>query len=336
MKKYIPFYYKQFQCIAQKCKDNCCIGWDIMIDKKSYDKYQKVTTSFKDRLDQGICHGEEPRFYLDEQKRCAFLNQENLCDIYIELGEDALCEICTKHPRFYNEYGHIMQCGLGIACEEAARLILKDGNVNIKEEETSPIEEIDEWAEILMDIEIQLLKLLDNEKYSLVEKIDKILNLTAAYQEEINFTGKVALDYEKKQQKNRKILQKMMQKDVMKSWFEFYEELDYMDEKFRDLLQNTKKEFKIRHSCYFEDEIYTQRLIEYFIYRHFIKAYEDDNLLDKIKFAILSALIIECMNQYCKDHNVCFTPIEIAKMYSKEIEYSEENIESIYEELLFS
>ena len=33
MKEYIPDYYKDFQCIADKCKDSCCIGWEIMIDR---------------------------------------------------------------------------------------------------------------------------------------------------------------------------------------------------------------------------------------------------------------------------------------------------------------
>ena len=52
MKQYIPSYYRNFQCIAQKCKDNCCIGWDIMIDQQSYEQYQKVVTPFKKRLNE--------------------------------------------------------------------------------------------------------------------------------------------------------------------------------------------------------------------------------------------------------------------------------------------
>ena len=50
MKEYIPDYYKDFQCIADKCKDSCCIGWEIMIDSKSYKKYQNVKGEFRDRL----------------------------------------------------------------------------------------------------------------------------------------------------------------------------------------------------------------------------------------------------------------------------------------------
>ncbi|MBQ7391666.1 MAG: hypothetical protein IJV73_03195, partial [Clostridia bacterium] len=34
------------------------------------------------------------------------------------------CEICREHPRFYHTTAHCMEVGLGMACEEAARIIL--------------------------------------------------------------------------------------------------------------------------------------------------------------------------------------------------------------------
>lgn len=71
-----------------------------MIDS-SY-KNINVKGEFRDRLMKGIDHEGTPAFHLDDRDRCV-LNQKNLCDIYIELGEDALCEICTQHPRFHNE-----------------------------------------------------------------------------------------------------------------------------------------------------------------------------------------------------------------------------------------
>ena len=34
MKLRVPDYYDEFQCIADKCSDNCCIGgWEIDIDE---------------------------------------------------------------------------------------------------------------------------------------------------------------------------------------------------------------------------------------------------------------------------------------------------------------
>ena len=41
----IPEYYNKFKCIASKCSDNCCIGWEIDIDSKTYEKYKNVTGS---------------------------------------------------------------------------------------------------------------------------------------------------------------------------------------------------------------------------------------------------------------------------------------------------
>ena len=70
---------------TDKCKDSCCIGWEIMIDSKSYKKYQNVKGEFRDRLMKGIDHEGTPAFHLDDRDRCVFLNQKNLCDIYIEL-----------------------------------------------------------------------------------------------------------------------------------------------------------------------------------------------------------------------------------------------------------
>ena len=40
------------------------------------------------------------------------------------------------------------------------------------------------------------------------------------------------------------------------------------------------------------------------------------------------------MNEYCKRNHILKTPQEIARIYSKEIEYSQENMEIIFEEAI--
>lgn len=43
MKLRVPDYYDEFQCIADKCSDNCCIGgWEIDIDEDTYERYQQI------------------------------------------------------------------------------------------------------------------------------------------------------------------------------------------------------------------------------------------------------------------------------------------------------
>ena len=48
MMEYVyPDYYPKFSCIAGRCEDTCCAGWQIMIDKESLKKYQRRDGKFR-------------------------------------------------------------------------------------------------------------------------------------------------------------------------------------------------------------------------------------------------------------------------------------------------
>ena len=124
MNVYVPDYYPQFRCIASKCRNTCCAGWEIDIDPESLSRYQRIAGEFGSRLRQGISAEGTPHFILSEDGRCPLLNGNNLCDLILNEGEDALCQICRDHPRFRNYFSSRVEMGLGLVCEEAARLIL--------------------------------------------------------------------------------------------------------------------------------------------------------------------------------------------------------------------
>lgn len=123
MKEVFPNYYGKFKCIADKCKHNCCIGWEIDIDEDTMDLYESIDGDFAEKI-RGNIEGDVPHFVLKEGNRCPFLNESGLCDIICELGEDAICDICYMHPRFCNFYDNFTEIGLGLCCEEAVRIIL--------------------------------------------------------------------------------------------------------------------------------------------------------------------------------------------------------------------
>ena len=125
MNEIYPNYYTKFKCIADKCKHSCCIGWEIDIDEDTMDLYGSLDGDFADKILQNI-EGDVPHFVLRDGNRCPFLNQNGLCDIICEFGEDAICDICYLHPRFSNYYEDFAETGLGLCCEEAARIILTD------------------------------------------------------------------------------------------------------------------------------------------------------------------------------------------------------------------
>lgn len=125
MKLRVPNFYNSFHCIADRCKDSCCIGWEIDIDEDTYDYYQQVDGEFGKRLRKHMCFTEDGdhSFVLQEHGRCPFFNDTNLCDICICLGEEALSEVCTEYPRFSLDYGDVLQKCLSLSCEEVGRIL---------------------------------------------------------------------------------------------------------------------------------------------------------------------------------------------------------------------
>ena len=88
----IPDYYKEFACIADKCEDTCCAGWQIVIDKETLKKYTKVKGDYRKHLWTSIDWFQKS-FKQDKDKRCAFLNEKNLCDLYLSQGEEGFCKM---------------------------------------------------------------------------------------------------------------------------------------------------------------------------------------------------------------------------------------------------
>ena len=117
-----PVFYKEFSCIAGACPDTCCAGWQIMIDDRSLKKYQRFRGPFRNRLHNDIDWKEQA--FRQYEHRCAFLNEENLCDLYSEAGKDMLCDTCRKYPRHIEEFEGLREYSLSLSCPEAARIFL--------------------------------------------------------------------------------------------------------------------------------------------------------------------------------------------------------------------
>lgn len=121
-----PDYYDRFQCEAGDCPDTCCKGWEVDVDDETYYRYQVAPGEFGDKLRSELQEKDgEYSFRLKTNERCPFLNPDNLCDIYIQLGGDALCQTCKEHPRFYTEVGEYEQVDLSLSCPGVAKLFFE-------------------------------------------------------------------------------------------------------------------------------------------------------------------------------------------------------------------
>ena len=139
-----PHYYDKFVCTAGDCPDTCCAGWQIMIDEISLERYGNEKGEFGRRLRNSI-DWEEECFYQNDA-RCIFLNDKNLCDLYKALGSDALCDTCQNYPRHTEEYEGLRELSLSLSCPEAARIILSCKEpVRFMEEETDEGDDFEEF-----------------------------------------------------------------------------------------------------------------------------------------------------------------------------------------------
>ena len=133
-----PDFYDRFRCRAAACRHSCCKGWEIDIDENTLDLYRSLSGSWREKMDAAIiCDEYGAHFRLTEDERCPFLQQDGLCELIRALGEEALCDICALHPRFYENAGPYELAGLGLSCEAVCDLLLsEEGELTLRCEET--------------------------------------------------------------------------------------------------------------------------------------------------------------------------------------------------------
>ncbi|MDO4620699.1 MAG: flagellin lysine-N-methylase, partial [Lachnospiraceae bacterium] len=170
MLREIPEYCEQFQCIADRCPDTCCRGWEVDIDPYTEEYYEEIPGEFGELLRDEMKVTDDGALFLPDQNgRCPFLNQCNLCEIILHLGEDAISQVCTEYPRYYHQIGDYEQVDMSLSCMELGRLFFsEEGPVRYAlYEDDEPGDEIDD------ETYNRLMQLLD-ERSSLLETITEL------------------------------------------------------------------------------------------------------------------------------------------------------------------
>ena len=311
MKLFKPNYYDKFTCIAHKCKHSCCVGWEIDIDDDTAKYYKSINGKLGERLsDNIVIDGNSMHFKLSSNERCPFLNEDNLCDIILELGEDCLSQICTDHPRFRNFFECCTEIGVGLCCEAASKLILTNTEkVKIIEDTIDVNDEcITDDVKDYFDFRQCIFDILQDRELTIDERIVELLSTF-----------------------DIKLPEKTFKENV-----DIYLELEHLDLSWVDKINKLKTISTIDNDVFLNNEwsIAFEQLLVYFIYRHLADGLYDDRINERICFAVISYYIIRalCVSHLQQSGEVTINDlIEISRLYSSEIEYSEENIEAILE-----
>ncbi len=323
MKIRVPDYFVNFKCIADKCLDCCCIGWEIDIDDKTRTKYSQISGEIGHEIAEKTQHG---CFALAENGRCAFLDDKGLCRIICALGDEYLCDICREHPRYYGVGKDGIEGGLGLGCEEAARMILKLSKLPkiIGIERQVQYEDADFFAEISE----YFRSLLSNGIFTsdAIELISRY-NVYAGVADDVAFNASVM----QKLVPIPKVTYALLQNDEIstlhRKFILLLQECEYMSDGWTELL-SLAKDVDIERIIKGMNN--AKGLLYYFTHRYVREGVEDMSLGHRILFALLSTLTILAMSEVMDtdDHTV-----RAAVLFSKNIEYSSENVDSILDRL---
>lgn len=355
----IPHYFEQFKCVAAECEDTCCAGWAIMIDEKSMDKYRKMEGAFGNRLRNSV-DWEKGCFYQYE-KRCAFLNEDNLCDLHMEAGEHMLCDTCRDYPRHMEEYEGLREGSLSLSCIEAAKIVLgcKEPVQFLHFEDDVADEEYEDFDFLLftklMDAREKIIELLQKREIDLMIRISMVLGFAKQLQDAIDEdelfridemivsfgTMEGIADFHNKRSNYtigeheyysnmRKIFRVFNQFEVLKSdWTDYVKKAELMlfSEGQKAYEDNRKEFFK---SLTEEWDVWIEQFMIYFIYTYFCGAVYDGNVLGKMQSAVVSFLLMQELllaTYKSEKKKVDFDKfVDVVHRVSREIEHSDFNL----------
>ncbi len=364
MKYRMPSYYKQFKCVADKCPDTCCAGWAIVIDDKTYDSYMQLDGD-KGEYVRGHIDKEE-KVYKRNGVRCSFLNDNNLCELYINVGEDKLCKTCGRYPRHFEEYGNLVEAALSMSCPIAAKMMIDAKEIDrflVKQDEKKSrySAEVDEHLlEALLKVRRDMFKLMADRTVSVWERATRILELGEIIQPAVYEYEK--LGWRKYIGKNRtRVLDSITTNQVIpvsltrddldaygliQQFMDMLLGLENINDAWPEMISDVqttlykdieKEEYIKLHqefSEYMNDRQYEyEHIITYFLYTYFLGSVYDYNVQAMVKLAVLCGIIIREMGLCQWLHNgkefTVDEQVTIAYLFSRQLEHSENNMLSL-------
>lgn len=356
-----PDYYGEFSCTADKCPDTCCAGWGIVIDEKTRRKYSRVRGSFGRRLLSEIDWWEQS--FRQKEGRCAFLNCQNLCDIYQELGEGYLCDTCRKYPRHIEEFENIREISLSLSCPAAAGLILgREEKVRFVTKEKSGREETYEGFDFflfdkLVSAREYMLEVLQNREKPIEFRLGTVLGFVHDLQGRIRRKEVFAIDEILEKYRSPKAEQGIGRRlnvwcrrgrersKILREMAESLKALEVLDPNFREEIQEYEEILgsqgniryqtgcrAFREACPWQDLILEQLMV-YFVFTYFCGGVYDEAPYAKLKMALTGSLLIRewMMARWLKQERYLELKqvVEISYRFSRELEHSDRNLNTM-------
>ncbi len=358
-----PDYYDDFKCIADKCPDTCCAGWQIVIDEQTLDKYEEAPdVAAEVDWQEGI--------FKQYGGRCAMLNDRNLCRLIIEKGEGWLCDTCSRYPRHIEEFDGVREMSLSLSCPVAAEMMLqKEESMRFiveEDDEADPLEEEFEEFDFLLYTQLEdarevLFSIMQDREIDVERRMELAVEMAKGMQ--------MCLDQERlydmedvigKYREYKNLIEDggaaKSRYALMKENFALFHELERLRPDWTDVLERaestlyggSEKEYQSIYEMFMAEfvvsfgkrkwEIFLEQILMFFLYTYFCGAVYDDCIYSKVAMAVFSACFIQefiMCGWYAAGKQMDLREcIRMAYRYAREVEHSDENLNMLEEWLL--
>lgn len=294
MKFVSPDCLFEFVCAGGACKHTCCAGWEIDIDEETRARYHALAEPVRSFIESGIDDAEDgAHFRMKTGERCFFLREDGLCELIVRSGPGILCQICADHPRFRNFFSDREETGLGLCCEEAGRLILtREAPMTFRTEDDGDDDgaPLTEEEQTLLAVREEVIHLLQDRTGTMEERLHALIDFCAP-------GGKLP---------------------PINEFAAYLKTLETLSPEWTKRMETLEK----------SDDALTlngigtpmEQFAVYLAWRHLPEALNDGDIEDRALLIALSCYLLAALDKHYPGER-----IENARLFSSEIEYSDEN-----------
>lgn len=285
--------YDSFKCSADKCNFTCCEGWDINVDDNTLNKWKNEEGKFNYILKNlKVKDSKDKKEYFidkDTHDTCPLLDENGLCEIVKNHGEEYISLTCHTFPRVKNEFKDRTEFSLSCACPEVIEIISNiHGKINmICEDENDSVD-----SSLEFKIRETLVNIMNQDEFSLEYKLVIGFQMLSTILENIHINERKLLT-EIEEYKNKEYL-KELQHMYSKINLNIDESIEEINNLFIDIVENYRDvsglENILDDISSFAEEIEIEYLCEQ--WNDYKKVFEEHN--NFIENCIVSKILANC------------------------------------------
>lgn len=201
-------YFDKFRCKCGECRHTCCGGWRIAVGEQEY--YRIIGMECSDKLHEKIEGAfvrpdfPTPERYMlmeaDWTGRCRMLDEDGMCMLQKECGEETLTEVCRVYPRSYKSENGLKNACCSGSCERVAELLMRRAPLIFRPESGSRLAGGRQISPKICDVEEydaislfdEVVTALQDRSIPLTERIERIFGRSGVSPYEHGMRKKIA------------------------------------------------------------------------------------------------------------------------------------------------